>query len=183
MPYKNPADKARWRKAYNAASRDKIREWNRAAGVRRKANLPAPTRPPAAFDAKSYQRNYYRQNARQCNEISKRRSAHRIGALRELIRERKAVPCADCGGTFPPVVMDFDHLPGHEKAFAISRIKGSSSLKRLLDEIAKCEVVCSNCHRIRTFSRRQHLRTPEKGPDAQEKPPGQMGLFGSHGGP
>lgn len=63
----------------------------------------------------------------------------------------KDVPCADCGGKFPPVCMDFDHVRGTKKfnmAKAVHR-----SLKAIDEEIAKCDVVCSNCHRIRTASR------------------------------
>ena len=72
----------------------------------------------------------------------------------ELMRSHKEVPCADCGGVFPPYVMDFDHVTG-EKELNVSRAL-RVSVARMLAEIAKCEVVCSNCHRIRTYERRQH---------------------------
>ena len=72
----------------------------------------------------------------------------------------KSGPCADCGGSYPPCVMDFDHLPQYEKAFALGAWTGSGPLtarakSQALAEIAKCEVVCANCHRLRTFRRRQ----------------------------
>jgi hypothetical protein len=73
---------------------------------------------------------------------------------RALVNSLKARPCADCGGTFPPVVMDFDHLPQYRKKSKISNMMSSKfSEKAILAEAAKCEVVCSNCHRIRTASR------------------------------
>ena len=62
----------------------------------------------------------------------------------------KAAPCTDCGVCYPPYVMDFDHL--RDKRRLISRLRGVST-KLLLSEVAKCELVCSNCHRIRTFKR------------------------------
>ena len=55
-------------------------------------------------------------------------------------------PCTDCGET-NPVVLEFDHL--RDKVRNVSRAMGLS-LKSLKEEIAKCEVVCANCHRIRT---------------------------------
>ena len=41
--------------------------------------------------------------------------------------------------------------PSNDKAFGMAALaKSTYSLKRLEEEIAKCDVVCSNCHRIRT---------------------------------
>jgi len=74
---------------------------------------------------------------------------------KEYVRAIKAkAPCADCGKKFPPVCMDFDHLPGEEKDRNVSNLVGAgASIARLDTEIAKCEVVCANCHRIRTEDR------------------------------
>lgn len=71
-----------------------------------------------------------------------------------IMREAKTQPCADCGGTFHPCAMDFDHRPGEQKLFNISRAVKSIGLERLRAEIEKCDVVCANCHRIHTFNRR-----------------------------
>jgi len=64
----------------------------------------------------------------------------------------KARPCADCGRSYPPFVMDFDHVNG-TKNFCIARARGGAALRRILAEVAKCEVVCANCHRARTQAR------------------------------
>lgn len=63
--------------------------------------------------------------------------------------------CVDCKGLFPAVCMDFDHREGTEKVDALSRmmITSMSSIKRMQKEILKCDLVCSNCHRIRTYRR------------------------------
>lgn len=66
----------------------------------------------------------------------------------------RSVPCLDCKGVFPPECMDFDHLPEYPKSFGIMRAYASYSKERILAEIAKCEIVCANCHRIRTAARR-----------------------------
>ena len=75
--------------------------------------------------------------------------------LRAHLHELKSSPCADCGRRFDPVCMDFDHRPGEAKLFGIGK---SLHVKRedLLAEIAKCDLVCANCHRIRTFRNRDH---------------------------
>lgn len=80
---------------------------------------------------------------------------------RAYIKEIKEVPCADCGQSYPSCVMDFDHVTGR-KLGNISLVARSWSLEKLIKEIAKCQIVCSNCHRIRTFIQRPP--PPEKEP-------------------
>jgi hypothetical protein len=71
-----------------------------------------------------------------------------------IVKEAKSKPCADCGGTFHFSAMDFDHVRG-KKRFEIAPLKAiGTSVKRLLAEIEKCDVVCSNCHRVRTYKQR-----------------------------
>lgn len=69
----------------------------------------------------------------------------------EVVNKAKDVPCADCGIKYPSYVMDFDHLDPALKIKNVSLLK-AHSLEKLYAEIAKCEVVCSNCHRIRTHA-------------------------------
>lgn len=62
--------------------------------------------------------------------------------------------CADCGVN-NPIVLDFDHLK--DKKYNISRmIHDGFSWAAIKKEISKCEVVCANCHRIRTHYRLTH---------------------------
>jgi hypothetical protein len=72
---------------------------------------------------------------------------------KRLVDELKRKPCADCERTFPSVAMDFDHIRGTKKANIAQMMKQSYSLEAILDEIAKCELVCANCHRVRTALR------------------------------
>jgi hypothetical protein len=78
--------------------------------------------------------------------------------LHDLVDKYKAeTPCVDCKKIFDPVCMDYDHL-GSNKFNSISRmIANGNSWERIETEIAKCELVCANCHRIRTSLRRQAL--------------------------
>lgn len=80
------------------------------------------------------------------------RNAANYARGRALTDRMKTRPCADCGGTFPPCVMDFDHLDPTTKVAPVALLRGT---QQLLIEIAKCEVVCANCHRVRTWKRRQ----------------------------
>lgn len=75
----------------------------------------------------------------------------RIYAGRAYIATFKDVPCMDCGGVFPPECMDFDHVRG-TKLRPLAMMCGHSK-EKIQAEMAKCDVVCSNCHRIRTKSR------------------------------
>lgn len=72
---------------------------------------------------------------------------------REVATAAKARPCADCGIEYPPIVMEFDHVRG-QKEFSIGNHVKSVSRERLVAEIAKCDVVCANCHRLRTLRRK-----------------------------
>lgn len=62
-------------------------------------------------------------------------------------------PCTDCARVFDPQVMQWDHLPGFEKVGDLSKGFPGSTEEEILREIAKCELVCTNCHTVRTFMR------------------------------
>lgn len=71
---------------------------------------------------------------------------------RIMIWDLKRQPCLDCKGVFPPCVMDFDHRDPSQKKFAIASApcSGTRSIASIIAEIKKCDLVCANCHRIRT---------------------------------
>lgn len=71
------------------------------------------------------------------------------------IDKLKSVPCADCKNFYPPYIMDFDHRDNTKKLFNIGQARSTKSKQSVDDEIAKCDVVCSNCHRERTHQRLQ----------------------------
>lgn len=64
--------------------------------------------------------------------------------------------CLDCGYKQHPEALEFDHLPGSTKLFKVSDAPMLGKIwSEVASEIAKCEVVCANCHRVRTFNRRR----------------------------
>lgn len=103
-----------------------------------------------------------------CRLGSSRRRGKRLTAIEQtlLTRSRSALQkailreiklksgCADCGYRGHPAALEFDHVTG-QKSFTIATRR---DLLKIFDEIQKCEVVCSNCHRIRTFERGERLR-------------------------
>jgi hypothetical protein len=80
----------------------------------------------------------------------------------EWLNSLKNVSCADCEGYFPPEAMDFDHVRG-KKVKQISCMKGMKR-ERILFEIAKCDLICTNCHRIRTIARKRKNKISESRP-------------------
>lgn len=61
--------------------------------------------------------------------------------------------CVDCGYAGHPAALEFDHLPGSKKVAAVGSMV-SRSWAVIYAEIEKCEVVCANCHAVRTADRR-----------------------------
>ena len=72
---------------------------------------------------------------------------------RDLLVLLKSQPCTDCGVEYPHYVMEFDHV-GDNKQNNVSRMTSMATGKMLL-EVAKCDTVCANCHKIRTWRRNQ----------------------------
>lgn len=71
--------------------------------------------------------------------------------------------CSDCGFKGHPAALEFDHLPGSGKVANVNRLLSQAhSLTKIMDEVAKCEVVCANCHRVRTADRYELSQNQEK---------------------
>lgn len=81
----------------------------------------------------------------------------RVKATAKKIREsvyayKSATPCMDCGQQYPHYVMEFDHVRG-EKVANVANIVHRNMTQQVWKEIEKCDLVCANCHRCRTFDR------------------------------
>jgi len=95
---------------------------------------------------------WQRDNKDKLNAIRNNKRAQ----IRDWLRGYKNVPCADCGNKYPPTCMDFDHRDPSQKEFNLGSeaIREMYSLEKLQAEIDKCDIVCANCHRIRTAIQR-----------------------------
>ncbi len=98
---------------------------------------------------------YYQVNHDRQLQLSITRNRIRRRNQREYVNSLKNHPCADCGKSFPPCVMDFDHRDGSQKYGNVGSLVSQAyfTKNKLLKEIQKCDLVCANCHRIRTYNR------------------------------
>ena len=102
----------------------------------------------AAAARRHYEKNKEKMKAR---AVAKNKAQSEV--LTEYVHKVKDAPCTDCGVKYPPHVMDFDHISDKTANVSVM-IRSAYSLQRLQEEIDKCELVCSNCHRQRTWNRR-----------------------------
>ena len=94
----------------------------------------------------------------ECRKIAVRRVN---GAIRSDIgRMKEENPCTDCRQYYPAYVMTYDHLDASKKTDHVSRLVAFGKREDVLKEIAKCELVCFNCHAVRTHKRRIAPETP-----------------------
>jgi hypothetical protein len=104
----------------------------------------------------AYHREHYQANRqRYIDQAAAQKRKLRYERTVYLLEFFKSHPCVDCGEK-DPVVLEFDHL--REKLFDVAQALPYRSWDSILLEIAKCEVVCANCHRRRTTQRRGGLR-------------------------
>jgi hypothetical protein len=103
---------------------------------------------------RAYHRVYYQRNKSRFIAKNRRNKSRQRKRLRTILLQIKQRPCQDCGGTFHPWVMELDHREGAIKKAAVANLvsKGCPDAQ-LLEEIRKCDVVCANCHRMRTYRR------------------------------
>ncbi len=101
---------------------------------------------------KEYQAKWYKLHRK---EQIQRASDYHQNNLKKLREIKESTPCKDCGRKFIFCVMDFDHVSGEKHDNISTLMARKVSWKTVEEEIKKCEIVCSNCHRIRTFLRAQ----------------------------
>jgi hypothetical protein len=119
----------------------------------------SPRKDPEA--RREYHREYMRKWYAANKELQLRRvradTLRRRNSLAAWINEFKRRPCTDCGGEFPPYLMDFDHVTGDKLGDICGMRSRTVAREAILAEMDKCEVVCANCHRARTHFRRLGL--------------------------
>jgi hypothetical protein len=88
------------------------------------------------------------------------RNSEKKGKLRDFLHKYKEFHgCCDCGNKFPYYVLDFDHRDPNEKSYQPAKLSETGSWEKMLAEIAKCDVVCANCHRERTHQKGHYSHT------------------------
>lgn len=139
-----------WHREYYRKNREKILEYQREYQRKRKEEDPDTVLDQQRKSSAAWRKR----NPEKAKEIAKRgRDAARARAVEYVHGIKASTPCADCGNIYPPECMDFDHINDdkeHDVGRLVSQNRGLDLIKA---EIAKCELVCSNCHRVRTRSR------------------------------
>jgi transcription elongation factor Elf1 len=93
---------------------------------------------------REYRRNYYHKN----KETEKARIYARQQEIREKFQDYKSTLfCEHCGETHI-ACLDFHHKDPATKDIVLAHaVKQGWSYERIMDEVKKCVVLCSNCHR------------------------------------
>lgn len=98
---------------------------------------------------KEYAANHYESKKADYQEARKRSRQVKLEYVNSI---KENNPCTDCGMKYHYCQMQFDHI-GDDKVEAVSRLIRSGTLVSIKLEIAKCELVCANCHALRTYGR------------------------------
>jgi hypothetical protein len=99
----------------------------------------------------AYKQEHYEANRqRYIDQAKRRKDKLRATSYALLIEFLRAHPCVDCGKE-DVLVLEFDHIA--DKSFSIAQGLRDRFWSDIAAEIAKCEVVCANCHRRRTAQR------------------------------
>jgi len=95
-----------------------------------------------------YLQKHYAKNKAYYKSAARRKQDELLAFVAQI---KESNPCMDCGKSYRHYVMDYDHRDPTEKCMCIANMIQRKNKKQLLAEIAKCDLVCSNCHRERTF--------------------------------
>lgn len=100
---------------------------------------------------RAYRRKHYRKYKIQRLANNKARRLH----LQDNVNILKSSACMDCHERFNPICMEYDHREPKLKRLSIATMVAQCyNLKEILKEIKKCDLVCSNCHALRTWRQR-----------------------------
>ncbi len=92
---------------------------------------------------------YYKQHRKKILDKSLKVQEEDRAWLREL-KDNK--PCMDCKVVHRHFALDYDHRDPSKKLAAVGNVLNSHGRATALKEIAKCDLVCANCHRYRTYA-------------------------------
>lgn len=104
------------------------------------------------LDCDMKQISYHLNKDSKVNVSKKIRSGH-ANELEAIQAYKERMGCIDCAEDYPHFVLEFDHLPEFKKFGQVSHILKKYGPDKAWEEIAKCDVVCSNCHKLRTNAR------------------------------
>ena len=106
---------------------------------------------------RAYMRSWYQKNKTKHIALVRGREKR----IKEWLREYKeSLGCEVCGETHP-ACLEFHHINPQEKGFSVGRLNDYLSVRIIQKEIAKCRLLCANCHRKEHWNERR-ARTQSK---------------------
>ncbi len=139
--------KNKYMRGWCARNREKVRKTNKESFKRRYVPHPRVL----------LTTSYYERHGDKCRDANKkRRDALRALRISFVDWIRKNCPCSDCG-VQDWRILQFDHVPERgTRLFGVSDGRCTGASERVFfAELSKCDVVCANCHSIRTRGRGQ----------------------------
>jgi len=103
---------------------------------------------------REYVRRYYRTRPADYVRWAAARKKKNRADAKERLAVLQAEPCMDCKNRFPVCAMQYDHVRGEKSDNVSTMVAEGREWSVIETEIAKCELVCANCHAIRTMERR-----------------------------
>jgi hypothetical protein len=102
-------------------------------------------------------RNHYLSNKQKIIDRAKKHTKIYRDRNAKFVQEYlKDHPCVDCGES-DPIVLEFDHVRGQKRKDVSNLWRSGASIKSLIDEFAKCDIRCANCHRRKTHKELGYL--------------------------
>lgn len=90
----------------------------------------------------------------------KRRAQKQRTDVRDWLAEYKLTLCCESCGENHPATLDFHHHDPSHKDSEVSDLVGRASLDKIKSEIAKCTILCANCHRKLHYRERNLNKLP-----------------------
>ena len=102
------------------------------------------------------QPSFFVESNKNVKEKPQRRSAEKKKEVQQMLAKIKENSgCVDCNTKYPSYILDFDHVRD-KKVANIGQMLNYFSIQDIMNEVAKCDIVCSNCHRERTWQRKNN---------------------------
>jgi len=105
--------------------------------------MPYKDRDKAKAHSKEYNKGWYQRHK---EEVVERKKLRQLEIHNWFRRYKSTLSCSDCGISHP-AVLQFHHRDRAEKSFNIADVASrATSVKQIMNEMKKCDVVCVNCH-------------------------------------
>lgn len=122
------------------------------------------------FDRKAYEKLYREKHKERIKLIRKKSFDLNREHFYNLLKQRRVkitnlinryklfIGCIKCGYKKHAQALHLDHINRSKKIKHLGHLKGSSNIKKIKDEIRKCQVLCANCHSVKTYQEKDYKK-------------------------